>query len=725
MNRKFAIALCVVVSLAAMLLVAVPAVAEGPAGAQNVLNLPVLFHQLNRLGQAHPGEAQDALNLPIPVDISHRLKHVPAPPQLAPEEAIAVVTSSATTASQCFGDDSSITIIIPSFDPAHPGSQNVVFWKETAADATGKATLWVAWDFLTTAYDREDVITCEQLEYLQGQMDSIVDTDVHYFGQYIQRPAGNDNIDVMIYNIVDENYYDPAFPFYIAGFFWASINETFDRNMIFIDSLDWENRLGPDVARPFLYEGTVAHELEHLIHNDHDPYELSWVDEGLADLAEYLNGFGHPDSHVVYYLAFHRTSLTNWGGGLEDYGASYLFQLYLLENFGTQSDGRWDPDWTRGLVAERLVSIAGIEAQTEAGFSDLYDAWILANYLDDPSLAGAGGFPLGYQTIALNPFVSSSYTPWSIARAVEDIYGATHKGNLPVSRYYGGYISGTVEYPVGALPPYAPAYGTYRGMEPAMQILLRGDASSGVAPYAGSYEVASGGGNMLTDRMLSLNTPVGGTLTFWTWYDIEEEWDYGFVEASTDGGTTWVPLPGSITRTSTNPNSSTAWANSLVGGQASTDTAITGSSGGWVEATFALPAASDVLVRFSYYTDEAVNGAGWFIDEVSVNGFSDGFEAGADNWTLGGWTWTTGLFPNDWMAAYVVPVYNRGKFSHLDYGYLPGDELVDPYEYVTGSVSTLALNKDLATVIFSNRPAESPFDAEYLVLVEKGSASKK
>jgi hypothetical protein len=78
--------------------------------------------------------------------------------------------------------------------------------------------------------------------------------------------------------------------------------------------------------------------------------------------------------------------------------------------------------------------------------------------------------------------------------------------------------------------------------------------------------------------MLALNTPVGGTLTFWTRYDIEEVWDNGFVEDSTDGGTTWMPLVGNISRTSNDPNSSTAWANSLVGGQPSTDTAITGSS---------------------------------------------------------------------------------------------------------------------------------------------------
>lgn len=660
---------------------------------------------------------------PIPVDISHRLKNEPAPPQPSPAEAATIAAMGATTEPRCFGEGDPLILTIPSFDPANPSSQNVVFFRETATDSTGKATLWVAWDFLTTDYGREDQITCAQLASLQGAMDSIVDTDVYYFGEYVERPDGNENIDVMIYNIVDESYFDPEFPFYVAGFFWASINEAFNRNMVFVDSFDWENRLGPDVARPFLYEGTVAHELEHLIHNDNDPDELSWVDEGMADLAEYLNGFGHPDSHVVYYLAFHRTSLTNWGGGLEDYGASYLFQLYLLENFGSKVDDTdtWDNTWTRTLIDEQDNSIAGVEAASGADFNELYDAWILANYLDDPALSGAGGWPIGYDEIDLTPFVSTAFSPWSIQRSITAIYGSDHHGELPIDRYYGGFVSGTVEFPLGALPPYAPLYGTYAGIQPEMNIFLRGDAVSGVEPHGGTREMASGGGNMLTDRMLALNVPVGGTLTFWTWFDIEEEWDYGFVEVSTDDGTTWTPIPGSITRYSENPNSSTAWANSLVGGQASTNTAITGNSGGWVEATFPLPAASDVFVRFSYYTDEAVNGQGWFIDDVSVDGFTDGFEGGAADWDLGGWTWTTGLFANDWITAFVNPVYSRGKLDHLDYGYLDVVTSGD-YEYTTATVDTSRLNRNEATVVITNRPGESPFDADYLLLVDKGDA---
>jgi len=688
------------------------------------------------------GAAADTPPLPIPVDISSDLKHRAAPEQ-ASIEPIHLPSGGDTDLPQCGGDGETLSITIPSFDPAHVEDQEVIFWKESAGDS---ATLWVAWDYLVTHYGRQDVITCDMLTYLQGTMDDIVDTDVYYFGDYVQRPEGNANIDVMIYNIADESFFDQTFPFYIAGFFWSSLNDAFNRNMIFIDSLDWANRLGPNSSpwrgsdpslyRENLYEGTVAHELEHLIHSDHDADEDSWIDEGMADLAEYLNGYGHPDGHVVYYLAFHRDSLTIWGGNLEDYGAAYLFQLYLLENFG-ENDGTsytgWNNSWTLTEINEQANSITGVEnaADTANGgdppvaFNDLYDSWIVANYMDDASQTGAGGFPVGYDEIDLAPYVSTTYGAWSIERAVTDIYNSDHHGNLPVDRYYGGYVSGTVEYPVGEAAPYGPIYGLYKGFSPEMEIFLRGNANSGVPPHSPTHEMASGGGHGLTDRTLSLlagqNLPAGGTLSFWTWFDIEEEWDYGFVEISTDSGGTWMPLAGSITRSSSNPNSSSAWANSLLGAAASSNTVITGNSGGWVEATFTLPADDDLMIRFNYYTDEAVNGQGWFIDDVSVNGFSDDFEGGTAAWSIDSWQHTTGLFGNDWIAGYINPVYSSGQFSSLDWSFLDG--VIGPvYEYITGVADTSNLNKDEGMAFFANRPGDSPFAAAYLVLIEKGNS---
>jgi Immune inhibitor A peptidase M6 len=680
---------------------------------------------------------------PVAIDYSQQLKHRKAPAKPTPAEITAAEAAGDTTASKCFGDDETLTITIPSFDAAHPGDQDVVFFKETAPEATGNATLWVAWDFLKTQAGRQDAITCDQIAYLQGQMDHIVASDKKYFGDYVERPSGNKNIDVMIYNIVDESSFDPNFGSYIAGFFWSSINDAFNRNMIFVDSYDWPNRLGADAARPYLYEGTVAHELQHLIHNDHDSDEDSWIDEGMADLAIYLAGYGHPDDHVTYYLAYHRTPLTHWGGGLPSYGASYLFQLYLLENFGQMEHGSvgclptltnsaqcsWSPTWTRHEIDEQGNSIAGVEGATGANFNNLFDSWILANYLDAPSQRGAGNFPIGYKGIDLNPYTSPAFGAWSIKRAVTDIYGGNSHGQLPLPRYYpGGIKSGTVEYPVGTVPGYMAFYGTYAGIQPQLAFNIRGFSQSGVAPAAGSYEVSSGAQNMLTDRMLKLNVPVGGTLTFKTWYDIENEWDYGFVEASTDGGATWTPLSGDITKTSSNPNHSTAWANSLLGSATSTTAAITGSSNGWVTGTFTLPAASNVLVRFSYYTDEGTLGQGWFIDDVTATTaggtFEPGFEAGSTGWNLGGWTRTTGLFNNAWRGAWINPIYANGKYQSTQWGYVDPTSTTwqsKPAQQLAGTVDTTNLGSDSATIVFANRPGENPFSTDYISLVSKGN----
>jgi hypothetical protein len=670
------------------------------------------------------------------------------PRQATPAEVDAAVAASTAELPDCgITDPETWVLTLQGFDPENPLEQDVVFYDMTPADSTGNATLWVAWDFLTTDYGREDVITCDMLAYLQSKMDEIVATDVEYFGDYLPR-GGSDNIEVMIYNIVDESYFDEDFGSYIAGFFSSGFQEEFDRNMIFIDSYDWPNRIGsndsswrPDDGsgndRPFLYEGTVAHELEHLIHNDHDGDEESWIDEGLADLAQLVNGFGHDDGHVVYYLAFHRTSLTQWGSLLEDYGAAYLFQVYLAEQFAGLTEEYHDygadadlKAWTRALVEEDANSIEGVELTATAfnggdavSFVDLFDSWILANYLDEPDRLGAGDWPLGYVSIDLRPFVTESFSPWSIERSIKDVYGAGHHGALPVSRYYGGYQSGTVEYPVGALAPHTPLYSTFKAVQPELDVWLRGDGASGVAPYDGEYELASGSGHMLEDRWVVLGTPTA-SVDFWTWFNIEEDWDFAFVEVA-DGAGGWVQLEGSITRYSDDPFGSTAWANSL-GDASETNAAITGSSDGWVEAHFDIPAAyAGNTVRLNYYTDEAYNDEGMFVDLLSIDGGTpNSFEDGDPAFEPNTWTRTTGLFTNDWVGAYVNPVYERGKLAETQVGYLTSDVYdADGREYTMGMLDTNSLNRDEAMIVFANRPGESPFDANYLFLPEKGDAN--
>ena len=146
-----------------------------------------------------------------------------------------------------------------------------------------------------------------------------------------------------------------------------------------IDAFDWAHRTGanpPDEptadpctsrpARPHLYEGTFAHEWQHLLQYYTDPFETNWINEGLSDFAQTLVGYvdatatvDQPgaDSHLYCFQGFGtvqtpynpnprdcggaQNSLTLWGEDpnpaavLADYGNAYSMMLYLYDRFGT------------------------------------------------------------------------------------------------------------------------------------------------------------------------------------------------------------------------------------------------------------------------------------------------------------------------------------------------------------------------------------------------------
>ena len=181
----------------------------------------------------------------LAVSGTDRIGKLGVPRQPSRAQAATIAAAAATTESQCIDSEDVLVLTIPSFDPAHPGTQDVVFHRETPADAPGRARIWVAWDFLATDWGPPDEIGCDQVEYLQGAADEIIDTDVHYFGDYLARGDGGKNVDILTYNIVDELYYDPTFESFTAGFYSSQFQEEFDRNIFFLDSLDLVVRPGP------------------------------------------------------------------------------------------------------------------------------------------------------------------------------------------------------------------------------------------------------------------------------------------------------------------------------------------------------------------------------------------------------------------------------------------------------------------------------------------------
>lgn len=153
-------------------------------------------------------------------------------------------------------------------------------------------------------------------------------------------------------------------------------------------------------------------------------------------------------------------------------------------------------------------------------------------------------------------------------------------------------------------------------------------------PYAGERSWWSGYGDLLahslqTSEPLDLSSTSDATLTAWVSYDIEAGHDHVFGEVSTDSGSSWTRLNGSVA-------GQPVWGDGDVEG-------LTGSSdASWVPLSYDLSVVAGqprVLFRFSYETDAGLAPRGFFADEIRIT--ADGVELlydGAETEAGGPWT---------------------------------------------------------------------------------------
>lgn len=142
-------------------------------------------------------------------------------------------------------------------------------------------------------------------------------------------------------------------------------------------------------------------------------------------------------------------------------------------------------------------------------------------------------------------------------------------------------------------------------------------------------------------RTVDLSAAASAELSFWTWYDIEEAWDFGFVQVSTDSGATWSSLPIEGTSMDAVPEAMPEIVANLPG--------FTGSSGGWVQKTHDLSAYAGQVIelQFRYMTDWGTTMAGFYLDDIGVTAdgaalFFDDVETLDEAWVVDGWTQDAG-----------------------------------------------------------------------------------
>ena len=542
-------------------------------------------------------------------------------------------------------------------------------------------------DFFTYNDCRNDgvrnVITNDQVNYLIDQFDNnMYPTESTWWGVPPDRDGHNallpklipnlpsseykgegDNIAVLVDNVRDSNFYDQDnvnTDSYIAGFFYSVFNDYFNRNVMTVDAWDWLHRTGADPlheptadpctsapARPFLYESVFAHEYQHLIHHYSDPNEVNWVNEGMSDFTEVITGYadvskhvnekGH-DSHTNAFLGWEAVTdaswnpipyesgpengLTFWGDQgddeiLADYGFAMFFMNYVYQQgYGEAFFNIWHHTAANGIdgMNEALAAVGSSDTFASL-FSDASVSALVDAYLDNGGTTGDSTLDANLENLATEATVN-------INADANGTPGAPPWGSDYVDLGSGAALS-TVSVAFEGANHYV---GGPQWVVDADGYFTNPDA------IGTNY-----GDNVDVSIARPIDVTGAGALTFKHYRAMELGWDFGFVQASTDGGATWTSVACDNTTADHNVDAAQNIVDNMPGFTGpSEDTAVTTTIGTALEPiteTCQLGnAAGPMLIAFRLMTDPAAEFDGWHVKDIQLDGVDVGTPGDLTGW---------------------------------------------------------------------------------------------
>ncbi len=422
----------------------------------------------------------------------------------------------------------------------------------------------------------------------------------------------------------------------VGGYFSSSneypsaVVKTSNQHEVFFINLD-STGAGVGTAQ---YDGTLAHEFQHMVHNIVDPNEEGWLNEGLAELSRLLNGYTQLGSAPVF-LKTPNTQLNSWNAdtsNIPHYGASYLFTAYFLGRFGVDALKMLVADPLNGLVGfdDVLAKIHAIDPITKKPITavDLFADWQIANLLDDSKVSDGR---YGYAKITQH---------------------------LPTPHREGELATGTTSGDVsqwGTRYFEITAAGTYKlhfAGAPTVHIVPT-DPHGGARMWWSSRSDQS---DTTLTHDFDLSGVKSATLDFWLWHSIEKEWDYGYVEVSTDGGATWKPLK--TADSDTNDPHDNAYGPGFTGNSGIAQFDTKGTTAIWKHEKVDLKqyTGKSIKVRFESITDDAVTLPGMLVDDISIPeiGYHTDAETDDGGWVGAGWVRVDNTLPQRYLIQSVA-----------------------------------------------------------------------
>jgi len=426
-----------------------------------------------------------------------------------------------------------------------------------------------------------------------------------------------------------------------------------------------------DLTNEYTY-GILAHEFVHMIQFASDRNDVSWLGEGFAEVGVFLNGYDVGGADWEYTRdpdlqlnAWADNSSPDFGS---HYGQSFLYLTYFLDRFGEEATQALTNNLENNIssVDDTLAQLGITDPLTGETVTadDVFMDWAAALFLKDENVGD------GRYTYHNYPGVPQTEATEVIATCPRSASGGS------VNQYGIDYIQ--IE------------------CEGDFTLGFSGSTAIGLLPTtvnSGDYAFWSNKGDesdMTLTREFDL-TAVSGpvAISYWMWHDIEEDWDYVFVEASTDGET-WEIL---TTPSGTDKNPS---GNSYGWG-------YTGATGDWIQESVDLSqfAGQKVQIRFEYITDAAINGEGLLLDDVQVDAinYQSDFEADNGGWVANGFVRVENVLPQTYRLSLII----KGDTTTVTPIELNADNTIDiPLSLKSGDEAILIVT---GTTRFTTIPA--------------------
>ncbi len=421
--------------------------------------------------------------------------------------------------------------------------------------------------------------------------------------------------------------------------------------------------------------GVLAHEFQHMIHWNRDRNETTWLNEGFSELAAFLNGYDVGGFDRLY-ARNPDLQLNDWPGDHSQtgphYGASFLFLDYFLDRFGEDATKAVVGDLENGMASiDTVLKNLGItDPLTGKAIraDDVFTDWVVASYLQDKDV-GDGRYTYHNYSQAPHPIDTEKVGSCPTEPLTRDV------------RQYG------VDY----------IHLTCQG---ETRLRFEGSTVVGVIPanpHSGSYAFWSNQGDesdMTLTRIFDFTGHTGPiSLSYWTWYDLEKDYDYLYLEASRDGQN-WEILR-TPSGTMNNPSgNSYGWGYN----------GLSGNGPSWVQEKVDLSqfAGKEIQLRFEYITDAAVTGEGFLLDDVRIPeiGYTTSFESEDGGWAAQGFVRIENLLPQTFRLVLIT----RGRQTRVQEIPLSADITAEIPLQIGGDVND-AILVVAGTTRFTRQPA--------------------